>query len=139
MNSYINYDWYRNTSMGGFQNMNLYPPKEGYEKGNLFNDLYSQYKNYRPASLKPINEQEKKLYELSAIAFAAHELNLYLDLHPSDQSMLALFNDYRRKSNDLIKEYEEKFGPLSVSSNSMEGKNTFTWEKEAWPWEGRNV
>ena len=84
------------------------------------------------------SEKEKKLFELSAVAFAAHELNLYLDLHPEDQSMLALFNDYRRKSNELIKEYEENYGPLTVSSDALEG-NTFTWEKDTWPWEGKNV
>ena len=139
MNNFINYDWYRNNKMNSFtNNADLYPPKEGYEKGNLFPKLYSQYKNYKPANLKPRNEQESKLYELSAIAFAAHELNLYLDLHPEDQSMLTLFNDYRKKSNDLIKEYEEKYGPLTVSSNSLEG-NTFTWATDTWPWEGRNV
>lgn len=139
MNSYINYDWYRNASMNKFNNMNLFTPRESYEKGNLFGNLYSQYKNYRPASLNPRNEREKKLFELSAIAFAAHELNLYLDVHPEDQSMLALFNDYRQKSNDLIREYEEQYGPLTVSSNSLEGKNMFIWEAETWPWEEKNV
>ena len=138
MNNYISYDLYRNSKMNIFTNMNLFAPKESYEKGNLFRDLYSQYKNYRPATLKPRNEQESKLYELSAIAFAAHELNLYLDLHPEDQSMLALFNDYRRKSNELTREYEEKYGPLNISSNSLDGNN-FTWATDPWPWEGKNV
>ena len=80
----------------------------------------------------------RPIYELSAIAFAAHELNLYLDLHPEDQSMLALFNDYRRKSNELTREYEEKYGPLNISSNSLDGNN-FTWATDPWPWEGKNV
>jgi len=138
MNNYINYDWYRNTKMNSFANADLFNPTEAYEKGNLFRELYSQYKNYRPATLKPKNERERKLLELSTIAFAAHELNLYLDLHPEDQSMLALFNDYRKKSNELIREYEEKYGPLTVSSNSIDG-NKFTWTTDPWPWEGKNV
>ncbi|MCI8461165.1 MAG: spore coat protein CotJB [Bacilli bacterium] len=140
MNNYINYDWYRNTNMNmlSFPNVDLFTPTEGYDKGNLFRNIYSQYKNYRPITLRPKSEKEKKLFELSAVAFAAHELNLYLDLHPEDQSMLALFNDYRRKSNELIKEYEENYGPLTVSSDALEG-NTFTWEKDTWPWEGKNV
>lgn len=138
MNNYINYDWYRNTKMNSFANADLFNPTEAYEKGNLFRELYSQYKNYRPATLKPKNERERKLLELSTIAFAAHELNLYLDLHPEDQSMLALFNDYRKKSNELIREYEEKYGPLTVSSNSIDG-NKFTWTTNPWPWEGKNV
>lgn len=52
--------------------------------------------------------------------------------------MLALFNDYRRKSNELTREYEEKYGPLNISSNSLDGNN-FTWATDPWPWEGKNV
>lgn len=135
MNNYINYDWYRNNKV--FPNMDLFNPSEGYFKGNLFRNLYSQYKNYQPIKLVAKNEQERMLYELSAICFAAHELNLYLDLHPDDQSMLALFNDYRTRGNNLTKAYESKFGPLFITSDSLE--NSFDWEKKAWPWEGNNV
>ncbi len=114
MNNYINYDWYRNNSYMNNNQINnkksdLFNPKEGFEKGNMFENLYNQYKNYQPAKLTPTNEREKKLYELSTICFASHELNLYLDLHPEDQSMLTLFNDYQRQITELSKEYEQKF------------------------------
>ena len=33
MNNYISYDWYRNAKMNSFPNMNLFAPKESYEKG----------------------------------------------------------------------------------------------------------
>ena len=73
------------------------------------------------------------------MAFAAHELNLYLDLHPEDTTMLTLFNDYRQKTNDLTKQYEEKYGPLSISSDALT-QAPFMWEQNAWPWEvQRNV
>ena len=35
------------TSTNTMGNINLYSPEEAYVKGNLFGDLYSQYKNYR--------------------------------------------------------------------------------------------
>lgn len=140
MNNYIDTYWYRTnpTNFTPVNNPSLYGPKEGYEKGNLFANLYSQYKNYQPATLKAKNERENKLYELSAISFAAHELNLYLDLHPNDQSMITLFNDYRIKANELIKEYEKLYGPLTISSNTLDS-NVFAWEKDPWPWEVNNV
>ena len=141
MNSY-NYDWYRNNTNQMFfngmnYNPNLYNPKEGFEKGNMFSNLYEQYKNYRPIIVNPRTEQEKMLYEIQTMCFAAHELNLYLDLHPEDTSMLTLFNDYRERANRLAQEYESKYGPLTISSNS--GTTNFLWQSQNWPWEGYHV
>ena len=138
-NSYLNDDWYRNMNNSMYQANNmssLFPPEEGYNKGNLFASLYDQYKNYRPAILKASNERERLLLDLSRMAFAAHELNLYLDLNPTDISMLTLFNDYRMRTNELMKEYESKYGPLTVSSDNV-GQNNFMWVKDTWPWEER--
>lgn len=131
MNNYFRYDMYRNMN----NNSNMFSPKEGFEKGNMFMNLYNEYKNYQPTALKPRNEQEKMLYDLQAICFAAHDLNLYLDLHPTDQSMLMLFNDYIRKKESLAKEYETKYGPLTIG----EMNNTFEWVEKTWPWEVDNV
>ena len=116
--------------------INLYSPTEGYMKGNLFSNIYSEYKNYRPQKLMARNEQEKLLYELESISFAAHELNLYLDLHPNDTSMLMLFKDYEEKCKKLTSEYENKYGPLSVSE--VNSTKEFTWVNN-WPWEVKNV
>ena len=139
MNNY-NYfnDFYREYPQIGNKdyNTNLYSPTEGYLKGNLFSNLYSEYKNYRPQKLMARNEQEKLLYELESISFAAHELNLYLDLHPNDTSMLMLFKDYEEKCQKLTSEYENKYGPLSVSE--VNSTKEFTWVNN-WPWEVKNV
>lgn len=129
-----NTDLYRNVNIPS-----LFSPVEAYNNGILFSNLYSQYKNYKPAVLKASNEREKLFLELSQISFAAHELNLYLDMHPDDESMITLFNDYRERANQLISEYESKYGPLSISSDSL-NQSPFAWEKDAWPWEeGFNV
>ena len=47
----------------------LFNPKEGFEKGNLFPNIYEQYKNYRPETLRASNEQEKLFLELSRTFF----------------------------------------------------------------------
>lgn len=135
MNNYKYYDYlYRNN----INNQNLFNPKEGFIKGNMFSNLYSGYKNYIPKELVVRSEQERMLYEIDSISFAAHDLNLYLDIHPEDQSMVTLFNDYRKKLEELTKTYESMYGPLSVNSNEMENK-TFSWVNTPWPWEGNNV
>ena len=135
MNNYNYYDYlYRNN----MNNQNLYNPKEGFEKGNMFSNLYSEYKNYNPQKLNPKTEQEKRLYEIQSLSFASHDLNLYLDMYPEDQSIVALFNDYRRKLENLIKEYENMYGPMTINSNEMENK-TFSWVNSSWPWEVEDV
>ena len=129
MNNYYQYNW-RHTPMN---NVDLFNPKEGFEKGNMFSNLYNEYKNYKPLDLKPTNEREKLLYNIQTICFAAHDLNLYLDLNPNDQSMITLFNDYLKKEEELIKEYESKYGPMMVNNNINE------WVNNKWPWEVDNV
>lgn len=138
-NNYLLKNYFRNTTPSMMNNSqpSLYTPEEGYNKGNLFANLYNQYKNYKPAKIVPKNEQDALLLELSQYSFAAHELNLYLDLFPNDVTMLTLFNDYRTRANELTKEYENKYGSLTVASDNL--GNTFLWEKQPWPWEVGNV
>lgn len=140
--NFINDDWFRNMNVNNnsyinnIVNSKLFNPTDAYNYGNLYSNLYSQYKNYRPTVLTAANEKEQLLLDLSRIAFAAHELNLYLDLYPNDESMLSLFNDYRREANSIMRQYEAKYGPLSINSDSLE-KGPFAWEKMPWPWEER--
>ena len=129
----LNEYWYRDES---FYN-NIYSYQDGYLNGNLWNNLYQPYKNFKRIDFVPRTEQGKQLLELSAVSFAAHELNLYLDLHPEDQSMFLLFLDYQKKANRLMEEYEEKYGPLCTNSNQM--NQSFDWVHKNWPWEGQNV
>lgn len=135
--NYVNDASYRDSYDNLYRNLttpSLFPPTEGYDKGNLFSNLYSQYKNYKPVILKANNEKDRMLLELSRLSFAAHELNLYLDLHPNDVSMITLFNDYRQRADEVMRQYEKKYGPLNISSNSLD-QTPFMWEKGTWPWE----
>ena len=141
MNNY-NYDWYRNNTNQMYfnemnYNSNLYSPTEGFEKGNMFSNLYEQYKNYRPIIVNTKTEQEKMLYEIQIICFASHELNLYLDLHPEDKSMIMLFKDYEDKARSLITTYENKYGPINI--NGVKSDNLFTWQTASWPWDKNGI
>ena len=116
-------------------NMQLFTPKEALDRGNLFANLYDPYKNYQPVALTGKNEKEKLYLDFIRMAFAAHELNLYLDNFPNDQSMIQLFNDYRQKSDTLKNQYEQKYGPIDISSNAL-NTTPFAWVDQKWPWEG---
>ena len=137
MNNYNYFDTFNYTFMNNdYDNMNnLYGAYEGYLKGNMFKNLYEQYKNYKPATVKPNNEQEQELFNLNQIMFAMHDLNLYLDVFPDSQEMLNIFTKYKDMYNELCMNYEKKYGPINV--NKTDNKIPFKWESMKFPWEVR--
>ena len=98
----------------------LYGTYEGYIKGNMFRNLYNQYKNYIPTKLTPVSEQDELLLNLNQLSFALHDIRLYLDINPNNKEMREIFNNYKKMFEDVIKIYEEKYG-----SNT----NNYSWEK----------
>lgn len=114
-------------------NNNLAQPAEGYMQGNLFNNLYEGYKNYRPMRLIPNNEQAEMLLIADQLLFASHELRLYLDIFPDDSRMIALFNQYRSQANQAVSAYEQKYGPITW--DALSSANMFSWQSGSWPWE----
>ena len=122
-----------NQNMNMTTNQNLASPYEGFIRGNLYNNLYQQYKNYRPQRLVPNNEQAELLLNVNQTTFAAHEIRLYLDNYPNDTNMINLFNQYQKQASDAIKAYEKKYGPILQDSPSE--TNKFSWQAYSWPWE----
>ena len=128
-----NYNCYPNNMDRDMNNPKFFTEREGYLRGNIFRNLYNQYKNYEPAILRPTNEQEEMFLRMSEKEFAAHDLNLYLDLYPNDGNALDLFNKYRKEANKLMMEYEEKYGPILISSDSL-NTSPFLWQTLIFPW-----
>ena len=131
INNTYNTNKFNNNSNGG--NTNLAGSYEGYIRGNLFNNLYDQYKDYRPAKLIPNNEQAELLLNINQTTFAAHDMRLYLDLHPDDQNMIRLFNNMQEQAKNAMNEYERRFGPIQADSPSE--NNMFSWQVYSFPWE----
>lgn len=114
-------------------NSNLASVKDGFAKGNMFNNLYDPYKNYRYQELTVNNKQEELLLEIMALSFAINDLNLYLDLHPTDESILRKFKDLTEKAYSKEMEYVKCYGPLEVMDS--ESLSKFEWINNPWPWE----
>lgn len=137
----FNYDF---TNIAGFNgndmgnakmnnNLDLYSPYEGYMRGNAFQSQYIPYKNYRPQKISINSEKEEMLVNIGQYSFMAHEMNLYLDIHPNDRQALQKFQEFRDKANDLMKNYERKYGPLTVSGG-ISNQVPFNWVTSTWPW-----
>ncbi|MBQ7104569.1 MAG: spore coat protein CotJB [Bacilli bacterium] len=123
-----------NMNNNNISNNNLAGLYTGYIRGNMFNNLYDQYRNYKPAMLNPRNEKEQYLLDLNQAQFAMHDIHLYLDNFPNDNNMINEFNKNRDMYMELLKEYENRFGPLEICSDSLNNV-PWQWNNEPWPWE----
>ena len=113
-------------------NSNILSAKEGFLRWNLFKNEYEPYKNMTYIDIKPKNDREAMLFNVMQYSFAINDLNLWLDLHPRDNSVLALFKEMVEEARKAKREYETKYGPLTVSHTKG---NEFDWIDSPWPWE----
>ena len=155
MNNYPNFKNFNYTNSNMMNNMNmynkqntsfnnqykdqnntnsLYDPYNGLIRGNLFKNLYDPYKSGEPYEIKPMNEQARILTSIDALSFAMVDLGLFLDVNPNNQETIKLFNQYREQKENLTKEYEAKYGPITLDSDSL---NTYpwSWNDMPWPWD----
>lgn len=114
----------------------LFNPYNGLIRGNMFPDLYNSYKLDKPIEITPLNEQADMLTYIDALCLALVDLDLYLDIYPNDQSMIELYNKYRTEKSSITKDYENKYGPLSLNSEALT-KVPWSWDDTPWPWEGK--
>jgi len=78
-------------------------------------------------------EQARLLRKVRAYGFALVEANLYLDSHPTCTEGLGYFRDHKAKYETALKEYQEKYGPLTACA--AEGRRKWEWVTEPFPWE----
>ena len=115
------------------ENINIYNPYQGYIRGNMFPNLYNTYKLNTPFEIEPLNEQADMLTSIDSFCFAMADINLYLDVYPNDKNMIELYNKYRNHKNELVKTYENKYGPLTLNSEAL-NKYPWAWE-DTFPWD----
>jgi len=113
---------------------NLFDPYNGLIRGNLFKNLYDPYKNEEPYEIKPMNAQAELLTYIDALSFAMIDLGLLLDVNPNNQEAIKLFNQYREEKEKLTKDYESKYGPITLDSDSL-NSYPWPWNDMPWPWD----
>ena len=130
--NYVNNNYNQPNFTENANSKSLYDPYQGFIRGNMFPNLYNGYTD-KNLDINPTSEQARMLTSLSALDFAAHDINLYLDLYPNDRDMIELFNKYTNEAKKVRDEYEKKYGPILV--NNEDGKYPWDWNKSPWPWE----
>lgn len=116
-----------------YRNNNLFTPEEGLNKGNMFKDLYSPYKNY-VYKIAVKGKKDELLLSIQELTFALKDLNLYLDVYPNDLEAMNTFKNYSEELKKYKEMYNKEFGPLcSTDSN----KEYFDWVNNPWPWDNK--
>lgn len=79
-----------------------------------------------------MNEEDAMRRRIRAMQFASWELHLFLDSHPGNCEAARKLEEYREKTRALVKEFEEKYGPMGESSQNT---SRWAWICDPWPWE----
>ncbi len=75
--------------------------------------------------------REALLRKIMEYKFYINDLALYLDTHSNDRKALALHNEYVKKLDEVTKEFEKMYGPLTIET-VME---SWEWAQDLWPWQ----
>ena len=112
-------------------NNKLYTSSEGFNKGNMFKELYDPYKKY---SFKVVvnGKKDELLLRIQQLTFNLIDLGLYLDLNPMDRD---IYYDYKATAIELNRNkdlYESNYGPLCMSETI--NYDNYRWLSDPWPW-----
>ncbi|MEG0799448.1 MAG: spore coat protein CotJB [Bacilli bacterium] len=120
-----------NVIINNYRSNKLRSLEDGFNKGNMFYDLYEPYKNY-DFKIVVNNNRDELLLKLQQLSFAVNDINLLLDLYPSNKDILEVFNDYSNKLNSIKNEYNSLYSPISATDNK--NTNHFDYVNNPWPW-----
>jgi spore coat protein JB len=132
--NYINNNYNIPTYEQDVNKSNIFDPYNGLIRGNMFPDLYNTYKIDNPIDIKPMNEQAEMLTYIDALCFACVDLGLYLDVNPDDKDAIELYNVYRTNLGEYMLMYQNKYGPITKTSDSLNAY-PWKWNDSPWPWE----
>ena len=113
----------------------LYSLYDGYIRGNMFENLYEPYKNYKVYDINPSNKKEELLYLLMMLEFAINDLNLYLIMHSDNKEVFDKYKEYIELYKKTKNEYETNFDILCLENE----KEKYTYLDSKLPWEVNHV
>lgn len=81
--------------------------------------------------------KEQLMNEIQKEGFAAVDLQLYLDTHPTDKKALAQFNQHASQFKSLKETYAKMFAPIEQLAPT--DKYPYAWILPPWPWMRLNM
>lgn len=83
-------------------------------------------------------EEERQMMKLVQEAdFVVVELTLYTDTHPADADALNQWREAIKSAAKVRRQYENRYGPLSLTSVPSEQaiEMGWRWNQAPWPWQ----
>ena len=80
-----------------------------------------------------MNEKQMAMRRVQQADFVLLETALYLNGYPSCKEALAYFEEAKKSACSARSAYEEKYGPLMLTSAG--GENCWNWNMAPMPWE----
>lgn len=129
----INYFNYMGDTKDNQDEINdFFTPLPALSYGNLSKNLYKGYKAYKPVILTADNP----LTVLQAYNFILLDLGLYLDVNPSDEEAIKLYNAYVIEYRNLVERFEKIKYNIDLDFIN-EPTNSWLWVKN-WNLKGGN-
>lgn len=113
-------------SMIRLNNKKMFSLDNALRFGNSFEEEYVPYKNYVPYLPNVKTNKEELMLKIMMTTHVGQDLKLYLDVFPKDAELQRKYKEITRTTNDLVRQYEEKYGPL-FAGNSLNENGIFSW------------
>ena len=113
-------------SMIRLNNKKMFSLDNALRFGNSFEEEYVPYKNYVPYLPNVKTNKEELMLKIMMTTHVGQDLKLYLDVFPKDSELQRKYKEITRTTNDLVRQYEEKYGPL-FAGNSLNENGIFSW------------
>lgn len=113
-------------SLTRVENLKLFSPENSLRFGNTFENEYLPYKNYVPFLPTYKNNKEELMLKIMMVTHMGQDIKLYLDVYPKHVELQKKYKEITRTTNELVRQYEEKYGPL-FAGNSLNENGIFSW------------
>ena len=66
------------------------------------------------------------MLKIMMVTHMGQDIKLYLDVYPKHVELQKKYKEITRTTNELVRQYEEKYGPL-FAGNSLNENGIFSW------------
>lgn len=94
--------------------------------GNSFENEYVPYKNYVPYLPNYKTGKDELMLKIMMVTHLGQDLKLFLDVYPKNQELQKKYREITNTTNELVRQYETKYGPL-FAGNSLNENGIFSW------------
>ena len=108
------------------ESLKLFSFENSLRYGYSFENEYIPFRNYVPSLPEVKTKKDELILKIMMLTHVGQDLKLYLDVYPKNQEIQKKFRDISMSTNELVRQYEEKFGPL-FAGNSLNENGIFSW------------